>query len=222
MNIHWENIDTVLLDMDGTLLDLHYDNYFWSTHLPQRYADIHNVPLEESEQFLNNHIRELEGSLNWYCLDYWSDKLSVDMGKLKSESTVKQKIQKRPYVEAFLQFLHSQDKNVVLATNAHPIGLEIKLSSTNIAQYFDHVITSHQFQQPKENQDFWSCLNKHLQTFFNFDPARCLFIDDNITVLKAAQTYGIAYTLGIHQPDSQKHRQLENIEAIHHFDEIIP
>ena len=25
----WRDIDTVLLDMDGTLLDLHYDNHFW-------------------------------------------------------------------------------------------------------------------------------------------------------------------------------------------------
>ena len=25
--INWQQIDTVFLDMDGTLLDLHFDNY---------------------------------------------------------------------------------------------------------------------------------------------------------------------------------------------------
>ncbi|MEC7663678.1 MAG: haloacid dehalogenase, partial [Pseudomonadota bacterium] len=27
MALDWQNIDTVLLDVDGTLLDLHYDNF---------------------------------------------------------------------------------------------------------------------------------------------------------------------------------------------------
>ncbi|MEC8348362.1 MAG: haloacid dehalogenase, partial [Pseudomonadota bacterium] len=29
MALDWQNIDTVLLDVDGTLLDLHYDNFVW-------------------------------------------------------------------------------------------------------------------------------------------------------------------------------------------------
>ena len=28
-DIDWQSIDDVLLDMDGTLLDLHYDATFW-------------------------------------------------------------------------------------------------------------------------------------------------------------------------------------------------
>ena len=32
-NIAWREVDTVLLDMDGTLLDLAFDNYFWQTFL---------------------------------------------------------------------------------------------------------------------------------------------------------------------------------------------
>ena len=39
--INWKNIDTVLLDMDGTLLDLHFDNHFWQTFVPLRYAQQH-------------------------------------------------------------------------------------------------------------------------------------------------------------------------------------
>ncbi|HNG60363.1 MAG TPA: haloacid dehalogenase, partial [Cellvibrionaceae bacterium] len=36
--IPWQAIDTLLLDMDGTLLDLHYDNYFWLEYLPRAFA----------------------------------------------------------------------------------------------------------------------------------------------------------------------------------------
>ena len=42
-SLPWSDIDTVLLDMDGTLLDLHFDNHFWLEHLPQRYAELHGV-----------------------------------------------------------------------------------------------------------------------------------------------------------------------------------
>ena len=216
--INWTDIDTVLLDMDGTLLDLHYDDYFWMTHLPQRYAELKSISIEASQQQLYEHIRSLEGTLNWYCLDYWSNALDVDIGALKSEPSVKCKIKERPYTEAFLQFLQAHDKTVALVTNAHPIGLNIKLAETCISQYCDHVIHSHQFQHPKEEQAFWHCLQDHLP----FNATRTLFIDDNHTILQAAKTYGIAHTLGIHQPNSQKHRQLEGTPAIHHFNEIMP
>ena len=29
-----QNVDLVLLDMDGTLLDLHYDSHFWLDYVP--------------------------------------------------------------------------------------------------------------------------------------------------------------------------------------------
>ena len=32
--LNWSKIDTVLLDMDGTLLDLHYDSHFWLNVIP--------------------------------------------------------------------------------------------------------------------------------------------------------------------------------------------
>ena len=214
--IDWNTIDTVLLDMDGTLLDLHYDNYFWATHLPQRYAEIKGIPLSESQSFLQRQIQSLKGTLNWYCIDYWSDTLTIDVGKLKTE--IKHKIKKRPTTQAFLDFLQEYRKTVALVTNAHPIGLTLKLTETNIDQYCHHIISSHQFQAPKEEQTFWHSLQEYLP----FNPKRTLFIDDNTQVLNAAKSYGIQYTVGIHQPDSQISRRLKHTPAIHDFDEIMP
>ena len=40
----WSGIDTILLDMDGTLLDLHYDNHFWQVYVPEKFAEKPGAP----------------------------------------------------------------------------------------------------------------------------------------------------------------------------------
>ncbi len=214
--IDWQAIDTVLLDMDGTLLDLHFDNYFWMTHLPKHYAAAQGIDLETAKTHLMAHIKAHEGTLNWYCLEFWSDALNLDILALKEE--VKDKIQIRPFVVEFLQRLRLLDKKLVLITNAHPQGLDLKLEVTAIDQWLDMVISSHQFNEPKEAQAFWTQLQAHE----HFDPARTLFIDDTVRILDSAKQFGIAHLLCIHQPDSQKPRKVSEYPAVFHFDEVMP
>lgn len=217
LSLPWDDIDTVLLDMDGTLLDLHFDNYFWLTHLPARYAESHGVDLDEATEMLKAHIKAHEGTLQWYCLTHWSESLNLDIVALKQE--VKHKIQIRPFVGEFLQRLQRLNKKLVLITNAHPQSLDLKLEVTRIDRWLDMVISSHQFQYPKEEQEFWRQL--HVQE--PFDPERTLFIDDTERILESARTFGIRHLLGIHQPDSQLSRpNITRFPAIDHFDEIFP
>ena len=213
---NWSNIDTVLLDMDGTLLDLHYDSYFWLDHLPLRMAELKGQPLDEVKAQLLTHIRAIEGTLNWYCLDYWADQLQIDIMALKQE--IKHKIQLRPHVAEFLQLLRQLGKKVVLITNSHPHGLHLKLEVTALDRWLDLIISSHEFSEPKEAQAFWHALLAREQ----FDPARALFVDDTVRVLDSAKSFGIGHLLGIHQPDSQTPRRLEGYPAIDHFDELFP
>jgi 5'-nucleotidase len=214
VKIEWNNIDTVMLDMDGTLLDLHFDNYFWLEHLPKRYAQIHQVDFATATRRLNEHISQHEGTLQWYCLEFWSDALKVDIRNLKAE--VKHKIQIRPHVKEFLTRLRQHRKKCLLVTNAHPQSLSLKLEVTEID--LDIIISSHELQHPKEAQEFWHAL----QLREHFDPERTLFVDDTVRILRSAQKFGIRYLLGIHQPDSQQQRLMAEFPAINHFDEIMP
>jgi len=215
--IHWHDINTVLLDMDGTLLDLHYDNYFWLEYLPQRYADKYEHPIEAVKRDLLSQIMSQQGRLNWYCLDYWSERLQIDVLSLKSE--IKHLIQLRPFAEAFLRQLSHSQQQVMLVTNAHRAGLNLKLQQTNLAPWFDQIISSHDYNAPKESQEFW----QQLQYNHPFDPEHTLFIDDSPSVLTSAQTYGIKYLLTLLQPDSQQAVRTETqFPGILHFEDIMP
>ena len=97
--IDWNQIDTVLLDMDGTLLDLQYDNYFWLRHMPRRYAEIHSRDETETRKVAARFEKQ-RGTLNWYCLDHWSRELNLDIPALKLE--IQHMIRMRPHVENFL------------------------------------------------------------------------------------------------------------------------
>lgn len=217
MKIDWNKIDTVLLDMDGTLLDLHFDNFFWLTHLPKRYAEHHDLCPDKATTELHARFKEKRGTLDWYCLEYWSQELSVNIRQLKEE--IDHLIQERPFVQDFLQQMKTSGKQRILITNAHPQSLDLKLSVTGIKDELDRIYTSHQFGQPKESQQFWHALAQQ----HHFDPSRTLFIDDSIDVLRSARQYGITHLIGISQPDSkQAPKTLDGFPTIAHFDEILP
>jgi HAD superfamily hydrolase (TIGR01509 family) len=215
--IDWSAVDTVLLDMDGTLLDLHFDNYFWQIHVPQHYGLQQGLSLEESTRLLSPRFAAQQGSLNWYCLDYWSKDLGLDIVQLKHD--IQERIALRADALDFLQALAASNKHVWLVTNAHPQALALKLNKTLISHYFSHIISSHQFGKPKEHLSFWT----DLQAYAHFDPKRTLFIDDSESVLKTAANFGIQHIFSIHQPDSQTLQQQHSaFKMIEHFADILP
>jgi len=215
--IDWDSIDTVLLDMDGTLLDLHFDNYFWMQYLPRAYARKHAISEEESSRHLQDQFDAGQGTLDWYSLDHWSRQLDMDIPALKRE--LQHMISVRPYAIEFLTRLHQSHRDVVMVTNAHRKTLEIKMDNVDITHWFDRLVVSHELDAPKEDLAFWH----RLQALHPFDPARTLFIDDTETVLDSAREYGIAHLLTLLQPDSKRQKRIDTrFPGIHHFDEIMP
>lgn len=215
--LDWSRIDTVLLDMDGTLLDLHYDNHFWLEYLPAAYARHTGQDSELARSQLLGRLDSARGTLDWYCLDYWSAQLGLDIPALKRE--IRHMVAIRPHALDFLERLHGARQQVLLVTNAHPTTLEIKMEQVDIRHWFDAIVVSHSLQAPKEQRLFW----ERLQQQHPFDPARTLLIDDTESVLAAAQAFGIGHLLTLLQPDSRRQRRVDTrFPGIHHFDEIMP
>ena len=215
--IAWQDIDTVLLDLDGTLLDLYFDNFFWTEYLPQRLAVEKQQEETAVKRQLLLHMREIQGSLDWYCLDYWSTLLELDVAALKAEIAHMVKI--HPGVVEFLDALRVTGKKIILVTNGHRKGLDLKLGQTGLSSHFDYLVSSHDYQVEKEQLGFWEAL--HAQ--YPFDPARTVLVDDNMQVLASAQAFGIAYLVAPVQPDSkQPRKEVGDFLALRGFHEIMP
>jgi HAD superfamily hydrolase (TIGR01509 family) len=212
----WQDIETVFLDMDGTLLDLHFDNHFWQEHVPLRYAEKHRLSLAQAKQELYPRFRSVEGTMDWYCIDYWSRELDLNIAALKRE--LEHLISIHPHVAEFLQALGNTGRRVALLTNAHQQVIELKMASTGLARHFDHLICSHAFRVPKEDPRFWPKLAEQ----DHFDPQATLFVDDSLPVLRAARDYGIRFLRAVALPDTRSPpKQTDEFIAINSFNELL-
>lgn len=215
--VGWEELDTVLLDMDGTLLDLHFDTQFWLEHMPRRYAEHRGMELDHARQELYARYRAVEGTMDWYCLDYWTRELGLDVAMLKEE--VEHLIALHPHVIEFLDAVRGAGRRTVLVTNAHGKSLGLKLRRTRLGGHLDRVVCAHDLGLPKEDVGFWD----RLQEVEPFDPERTLLVDDNLSVLRSAQRYGIGQLLGVRRPDSRAPvREQAEFPALDSFREVMP
>lgn len=197
-SLPWSQIDTVLLDMDGTLLDLHFDNFFWLDHLHQCYARQHGLSVEDARNQLVPLLARHTGTLEWYCVEFWTRQLQLPIRTMKHQQ--RHRIAARPHALEFLQALRAAGKRIALITNAHRHSLEIKLEQVAMAPWLDAIISSHDYGYPKEDPQFWHALYQQ----FPFVPERTLFIDDSLAVLRSAARHGIGHLRCVATPDSQK------------------
>ncbi len=204
--LDWQVIDTVLLDMDGTLLDLHFDNHLWLTTVPVAIAAAKRISIERAKQLVEQSYEQVSGTLNWYCLDHWRRYFDIDIIALHEACA--ERIRLRDDCMPFLNQLHTMGKQRVLVTNAHPDSLALKLKRTNLASGLDLIISSHQSGHPKEDPRFWEWLYQRC----DINPQRSLFIDDNEHILAASEQAGVGFQLGVINPDSQG--------GLKHFDEF--
>ena len=198
----WDSIETFFLDMDGTLLDLSYDNYFWHQHIPKIYAEINNMSFEKAKKEFEEMYKKKQDTINWYCLNYWSYRLKINLHDELLKT--KQKIRIFPGVIDFLMKIRKRNIKIILLTNCPRDMLNVKLNETKLWGYFDQIISSEDYGFAKETNEFWNYLEKVL----NYDKKTTVFIDDNPKVLDFAYVNGIKNIISINFPDSENKKQV--------------
>ena len=212
----WSGIDTVLLDMDGTLLDKYFDDYFWEEFVPEQFAKENNLTPVEARKELLKRYQRVENTLQWTDLDYWSDQLGLNIPELKCK--VDHLIQVHPYVIDFLTFLRKRKKEVLLVTNAHSKTLSIKMEKTQLAGWFDQIICSEEVGEAKEQPVFWD----RLQEMTGFERERTLLADDTEKVLRAAREWGLNHLIYVAKPSTRLEVSYSSrFPSIVYFNELI-
>lgn len=199
----------ILFDMDGTLLDLAFDNYIWMQLVPQIWAEQNHCSLQDAKAQLYQFYLHHQGSLNWYSSRFWQNQLGIDVLSLQYQH--RQRIQPRPYCFELLQYLQQQNIECWLVSNADQATLQLKLETIPLRPYFSTIISSESLGHPKEEQAFWHKLRQQ----YHFYPQSTAFVDDNYEVLKSAQQFGIVQLYSIHQPDSSQQREQFHSDFIH-------
>jgi len=214
--VDWSAIDTVLLDMDGTLLDLRFDNWFWQELIPLRYARRHGIDPAAADRLLSPKFAAVTGTIDWYCIEHWTRELGLDIAAIKHEA--RGEVRFLPGAERFLAALAASGKRRVLVTNAHPQTLAIKDAQVALARHFDASYTAHPFDVPKENPAFWP----QFRALEPFEPERTLFVDDNLAVLENARRFGIRWLRAVRRPDSGRPPQpTRDFVAVDRVEELI-
>ena len=211
-----KDIRYVLLDMDGTLLDKYFDDYFWEHLVPEKYAEMKNITFGMAKEELLAKYKTHEGTLNWTDIDFWSKEVDIDIPALKEQ--IRHLIEIHPHVEDFLHMLRRHRKKVYLVTNAHYKVLDIKLKKTKLGGYFNAAVTSFEIGYPKEMLEFWERVERKL----GFEKEKTLFIDDTVAVLKTAAEYGIKYILHKTYASSKAEKGIsKKFPAIEDFRELM-
>ena len=193
----WSQIDDVLLDMDGTLLDRHFDNFFFEEELPRRYAAIHGLVFEESRERLMAMYRSVEGELAWTDLHYWTERVGIDVVALHKE--LDHMIGFLPGAEDFLGELRRLGKRVTIVTNAHEAGVAVKTAKTGLDRHVDRIVDAFAVGYLKMRAEYWPACRQ----LIGFDPERALYIDDDEGCLAAARQFGIGRIIHSAKSSSQ-------------------
>jgi putative hydrolase of the HAD superfamily len=215
-DVDWQTVDTVLLDMDGTLLDKYFDDFFWEYYVPEVYAEKNGLTVEEARKELLARYKKIEGTLEWTDLDFWSKELDLDIPAMKMR--IEHLINIHPYVIDFLKFCRRTGKRLYLVTNAHSKTLAIKLRKTAIGEYFDRIICAAEVGMAKEDPSFW----KELEEMLGFDRKKTMLADDTEKVLVSAQQYGMGVLIYVARPSSREPvRFSDQFPSIVYFKELI-
>ena len=204
-----KDIECLLIDMDGVILDNTYDNNFWQDQIPSVLAKKKNITFEDAKRLAIQIFNFKKNTKDWYDVDYWSNMLDIDIEAEKKSETSLSKIRLYDDVIDTLSELKKHMK-LILITNAHRKTLNIKLGKFNIEPYFDEMICAHELYYVKEDIQLWYMLRSKYKLDFD----KTVLIEDTINNINVALSAGVASAVYLGDEDFPSSNNILKLNSI--------
>ena len=183
----FKDIECLLIDMDGVILDNAYDNDFWQNQIPEVIADSKGIAFDDAKRLAIQIFNYKKNTKDWYDVDYWSNMLNIDIEAQKRSEKSFSRISLYDGVIDTLSVLKNKTK-MILITNAHRKTLNIKLEKYNLTPYFDEMVCSHELNYVKEDIQLWYMLRSK----YRLDYEKTLLVEDTINNINVGLSAGIS------------------------------
>ena len=183
----FKDIECLLIDMDGVILDNAYDNDFWQNQIPEVIADSKGIEFDDAKRLAIQIFNYKKNTKDWYDVDYWSNMLSIDIEAQKRSEKSFSRISLYDGVIDTLSILKNKTK-MILITNAHRKTLNIKLEKYNLTPYFDEMVCAHELNYVKEDIQLWYMLRSK----YRLDYEKTLLVEDTINNINVGLSAGIS------------------------------
>lgn len=223
-----KNLELVIFDLDGTLIDSNGVNNNLDVELARFLGENKSSEeiLFERDNFFKKNTNTGDIYLN-YC-EYLKTKYKSNLSKNEIlqyrrdlSNQISKDIKYKPDADKAIKYLKENKIKIALGTVSRRETLNIYINENeniknkcNLQEYFDFIITKDDVKLKKPNPEVY---NKIIEKFNIFDLSKCVVIEDSLTGILAAKNANLN-VIAIYDEYSNKNRQEINKLADYYVD----
>ena len=168
-----KSLRIISFDVDGTLVDLEYNDLIWFKEIPELVAKKKKISFEKSLKFVHEEYAKLgEHNLNWYDINYWISYFGIEISPDKIFEKYEPQVKIYPEVIPLLEEL--KKKYILIVITAMPREFLIP-KMKNLEKYFKFSFSALSDFKELKNSEIYSKISKALKV----PPKQILHIGDH-------------------------------------------
>ncbi|HZK12174.1 MAG TPA: HAD family hydrolase [Atribacterota bacterium] len=168
-----DTLKIISFDVDGTLIDLEYNDLIWFKEIPELIAKKKRISFEKSLKYVGEEYNKLgEHNLNWYDINYWVTYFGIKVSPKNILEKYESQVKIFPEVISLLEELK---KNFILIVITSMPREFLIPKMKKLEKYFKFSFSALSDFKELKNSEIYSKISKTL----NVRPAQILHIGDH-------------------------------------------
>ena len=163
-------------DMDGTLINQSFADAVWLEGIPRLYAKKNKTGFNEAKKYIAGEYEKIgSGSIKWYDIRYWLEKLGLCTTWQSLLNSYRDKIMVYSEVPQLLNIFRKKYRLIIISNAAREF-LNIELETTGLKHYFCHIFSVvTDFKQTKKQITVY----QHICGTLNVEPSQLIHVGDD-------------------------------------------